>query len=82
MKCIALFVIWSIWFSDPVRKDFGTEDVAEKSIRRNSLHQGKEQRMFLDLDLVSVSRLSFANPLFLRPVSGGDNQLPTWEVWR
>ena len=30
VKFIALFVIWSIWFSDPVRKDVGAEHVAER----------------------------------------------------
>jgi len=30
VKLIALFVIWSIWFSDPARKDVGAERLAER----------------------------------------------------
>ena len=30
VKFIALFVIWSIWFSDPARKDVGAERLAER----------------------------------------------------
>ncbi len=30
VKFIALFVIWSIWFSGPPRKDAGAERVAER----------------------------------------------------
>jgi len=30
VKFIALFVIWSIWFSGAARKDVGAERVAEK----------------------------------------------------
>jgi hypothetical protein len=30
VKFIALFVIWSIWFSGPARKDVGAERVAER----------------------------------------------------
>ena len=30
VKFIALFVIWSLWFAGPSRKDVGAERVAEK----------------------------------------------------
>ena len=30
VKFIALFVIWSIWFAGPARKDVGAERVAER----------------------------------------------------
>jgi hypothetical protein len=30
VKFIALYVIWSIWFSGPARKDVGAERVAER----------------------------------------------------
>ena len=30
VKFVALFVIWSIWFSGPTRKDVGAEGVAER----------------------------------------------------
>ena len=30
VKFLALFVIWSMWFSDPVGKDVGAEHVAER----------------------------------------------------
>jgi hypothetical protein len=30
VKFIALFVIWSIWFSGPARKDVGAERVAAR----------------------------------------------------
>jgi hypothetical protein len=30
VKFIALYVIWSIWFDDPARKDTGAERVAER----------------------------------------------------
>jgi len=30
VKFIALYVIWSIWFDGPARKDIGAERVAER----------------------------------------------------
>jgi hypothetical protein len=30
VKFIALYVIWSIWFDSPARKDIGAERVAER----------------------------------------------------
>ena len=30
VKFIALFVIWSVWFADPARKDVGAERVAAR----------------------------------------------------
>jgi hypothetical protein len=30
VKLIALYVIWSIWFDGPARKDIGAERVAER----------------------------------------------------
>jgi hypothetical protein len=30
VKVIALFVIWSIWFAGPLRRDVGAERVAER----------------------------------------------------
>ena len=41
VKLIALFVIWSIWFSDSARKDVDAERVAERVYSSQSAAPGE-----------------------------------------